>query len=59
MRRLKRELDPHGLLNPDKVFPLAPADDDFLNRLPGWLEPDATPVPGAGPLKDAAPDQAS
>jgi glycolate oxidase len=59
MRRLKRELDPQGLLNPDKVFPLAPADDDFLNRLPGWLEPDATPVPGAGPLRDAAPDPAS
>jgi glycolate oxidase len=59
MRRLKRELDPRGLLNPDKVFPLAPADDDFLNRLPGWLEPDATAVPGAGSVSDGAPDPAS
>ena len=52
MRRLKRELDPQNLLNPEKVFPQAPGDDEFLNRLSGWLEPAATPVAGAGPLRD-------
>ncbi len=36
MRRLKRALDPHGLLNPHKVFPEAPADAQFLDRQPGW-----------------------
>jgi glycolate oxidase len=37
MGRLKRLLDPAGILNPHKVFPEAPADDDFLNRIPGWF----------------------
>ena len=37
MGRLKRILDPAGILNPHKVFPEAPADDDFLNRIPGWF----------------------
>ena len=41
MRRLKDELDPRGILNPRKVFPEEPADDRFLDRMPGWLpEPD-------------------
>jgi glycolate oxidase len=37
MRELKRTLDPAGILNPHKVFPEHPADDEFLNALPGWL----------------------
>jgi glycolate oxidase len=37
MRQLKRQLDPKGILNPHKVFPEQPADDDFLNRMPGWI----------------------
>jgi glycolate oxidase len=37
MRRLKAELDPRGILNPHKVFPEQPADDRFLDRMPGWL----------------------
>jgi glycolate oxidase len=37
MRQLKRTLDPAGILNPHKVFPEEPADDDFLNRMPGWV----------------------
>lgn len=37
MRRLKSMLDPAGILNPHKVFPEQPADDDFLNNMPGWF----------------------
>jgi glycolate oxidase len=37
MRRLKQLMDPAGILNPHKVFPEQPADDEFLNRMPGWL----------------------
>ncbi|MFZ0216088.1 MAG: FAD-linked oxidase C-terminal domain-containing protein, partial [Candidatus Dormiibacterota bacterium] len=37
MREVKKLFDPQGLLNPHKVFPETPADDDFLNRMPGWL----------------------
>lgn len=37
MRNLKGLLDPKGILNPHKVFPVGPADDEFLNRMPGWL----------------------
>ena len=37
MRRLKDQLDPQGILNPHKVFPEQPPDDEFLNRMPGWL----------------------
>ena len=37
MRRLKDLMDPAGILNPHKVFPEQPADDDFLNRMPGWI----------------------
>lgn len=37
MRSLKGLFDPQGILNPHKVFPAGPADDDFLNRMPGWL----------------------
>ena len=41
MRRLKRMLDPQGILNPHKVFPEQPADDAFLESMPGWVpEPD-------------------
>ena len=36
MRKLKDLLDPQGILNPHKVFPEGPADDDFLARQPGW-----------------------
>ena len=36
MRRIKAVFDPKGILNPHKVFPEAPADDDFLARQPGW-----------------------
>jgi glycolate oxidase len=43
MRQLKRTLDPAGILNPHKVFPEEPADDDFLNRMPGWVpDPERT-----------------
>lgn len=41
MRQLKDVLDPRGLLNPHKIFPEQPADDEFLNHIPGWL-------PGSG-----------
>jgi glycolate oxidase len=37
MRDLKALLDPQGILNPHKVFPVGPADNEFLNRMPGWL----------------------
>ena len=37
MRQTKRLLDPQGILNPHKVFPEEPADDEFLNRMPGWI----------------------
>jgi glycolate oxidase len=37
MRQLKQLLDPSNILNPHKVFPEQPADDDFLNRMPGWF----------------------
>ena len=37
MRQMKRVFDPSGILNPHKVFPEEPADDDFLNRMPGWI----------------------
>ena len=37
MRQMKQLLDPRGILNPHKVFPEQPADDDFLNRTPGWI----------------------
>lgn len=40
MRQLKRLLDPRGILNPHKVIPEEPADEEFLNRIPGWI-PDA------------------
>ncbi|MBJ7601656.1 MAG: FAD-binding protein [Candidatus Dormibacteraeota bacterium] len=43
MRQLKDLLDPRGLLNPHKVFPEHPADDEFLNHIPGWF-------PEHGPL---------
>jgi glycolate oxidase len=36
MRSLKSLLDPRGILNPHKVFPEQPADDAFLDRMPGW-----------------------
>lgn len=36
MRQLKALLDPAGILNPHKVLPEEPADDEFLNRMPGW-----------------------
>ncbi len=38
MRRLKQTLDPSGILNPHKIFPEAPADDEFLVRQPGWRD---------------------
>jgi hypothetical protein len=37
MRQVKRLFDPSGILNPHKVFPEGPGDDDFLNRMPGWI----------------------
>jgi glycolate dehydrogenase FAD-linked subunit len=44
MRQIKDVLDPDGLLNPHKVFPEQPADDQFLNQLPGWMpDPDRRP----------------
>jgi glycolate oxidase len=39
MRQLKQLLDPKGILNPHKVLPEQPADDDFLDRIPGWSVP--------------------
>lgn len=36
MRSLKNLYDPKGILNPHKVLPEGPADDRFLERLPGW-----------------------
>ncbi|HYZ01823.1 MAG TPA: FAD-linked oxidase C-terminal domain-containing protein, partial [Candidatus Binatia bacterium] len=42
MRTLKDQFDPRGILNPHKVFPEHPANDEFLNDLPGWIvDPDA------------------
>jgi glycolate oxidase len=35
-RKLKDVFDPQGILNPHKVFPEQPADDRFLEALPGW-----------------------
>jgi glycolate oxidase len=35
-RRLKDVFDPAGILNPHKVFPERPADDRFLDAMPGW-----------------------
>jgi glycolate oxidase len=43
MRRLKDQLDPRGILNPHKVLPEQPADDEFLNRMPGWIPDPNTP----------------
>jgi glycolate oxidase len=37
MREIKRLLDPDGILNPHKMFPEQPADDEFLNNMPGWI----------------------
>ncbi|HEY4028390.1 MAG TPA: FAD-linked oxidase C-terminal domain-containing protein [Candidatus Dormibacteraeota bacterium] len=39
MRQLKGLLDPAGILNPHKVLPEQPADEEFLNGMPGW-DPD-------------------
>ena len=39
MRQLKDLLDPAGILNPHKVLPERPPDDEFLSRMPGW-DPD-------------------
>ncbi|HEY7201846.1 MAG TPA: FAD-linked oxidase C-terminal domain-containing protein [Candidatus Dormibacteraeota bacterium] len=36
MRQLKAMLDPAGILNPHKVLPEEPADEAFLDRMPGW-----------------------
>jgi glycolate oxidase len=36
MRQLKRLFDPAGILNPHKVLPEGPADEGFLDRMPGW-----------------------
>ena len=36
MRQLKALFDPQGILNPHKVLPEGPADDAFLERMPGW-----------------------
>ncbi len=38
MQRIKRTLDPAGILNSHKIFPEAPADDEFLARQPGWRD---------------------
>jgi glycolate oxidase len=38
-RSLKRLLDPEGVLNPHKVLPENPPDDEFLARLAGWTVP--------------------
>jgi hypothetical protein len=37
MRQIKAVLDPDGILNPHKIFPEQPANDDFLNAMPGWI----------------------
>ena len=37
MKQMKAVLDPHGILNPHKIFPEQPADDEFLNAMPGWI----------------------
>jgi glycolate oxidase len=39
MRQLKAQLDPAGILNPHKVLPEGPPDEEFLNLMPGW-DPD-------------------
>jgi glycolate oxidase len=36
MKGIKDLLDPNGILNPGKIFPTGPADDEFLSRQPGW-----------------------
>jgi glycolate oxidase len=36
MRQIKAIFDPIGILNPHKVLPEGPADDAFLERMPGW-----------------------
>ena len=36
MRSLKNLMDPEGILNPHKVLPEQPPDDEFLDRQPGW-----------------------
>ena len=36
MREVKQLLDPQGILNPHKIFPERPAEDDFLLAQPGW-----------------------
>ena len=36
MRQLKALFDPQGILNPHKILPEGPADDGFLERMPGW-----------------------
>jgi glycolate oxidase len=43
MRSLKDLFDPQGILNPHKVFPEHPANDDFLNGLPGWIVDPSAP----------------
>src|SRR5438445_19694 len=44
MRQMKAVLDPDGILNPHKMFPEQPADDEFLNAMPGWIpDPDRRP----------------
>jgi glycolate oxidase len=47
MAQIKQVLDPDGLLNPHKIFPEHPADDEFLNNLPGWI-PDLDHRPRRG-----------
>jgi glycolate oxidase len=37
MRQIKALLDPDGILNPHKIFPEQPANDEFLNAMPGWM----------------------
>jgi glycolate oxidase len=37
MRKMKALLDPDGILNPHKIFPEQPANDEFLNAMPGWI----------------------
>ncbi len=46
MKQMKATLDPHGILNPHKIFPEQPADDEFLNAMPGWI-----PDPNRRPRK--------
>jgi glycolate oxidase len=46
MRQLKAVFDPDGILNPHKIFPEQPANDEFLNAMPGWM-----PDPNRRPRK--------